>query len=195
MSMNFLKLTALICSTLYLAGCNWRSMGTNGTDRDDRPFIVTTQLTQVKKLALPVGTHLYYTECISIFQKLPDGERVVTGTVAGSCRKGQQIEFMNEARLDTIHLPKGQTIDWNGIPVSYVKLYEVSSSIRIDVDYETMTHGEKEKLKKISKDTCFPSFDFNLKNMDDLSFNPYNISSIKECLKGNDPPFMSANTR
>jgi hypothetical protein len=97
-----MKYPILICSasSLFLNGCVGNMNPTGGNSNPNYPYYTTQQVMVVKKIVVPAGTTLTYEKYRG--------------------KEGKQEHLLAEDKLTEIQLPKDQTIDWGGVPVTMI---------------------------------------------------------------------------
>ena len=136
--------------------------GVNGSAPPDYPYFITTEPMVVKKVTVPVGTRLTYDEHFFV--------------------EGKQDHKMSEQRLTSIKLPKGQTMNWGGVPVYWIEKF-FNSEMRgysIYADFSKLSADKKTKFSELWK-SCNDGLGITIKNEDDWSFNTANIEDIESC--------------
>lgn len=156
-------LIALLAIGYILVLDVFSSMGNpTGNKAPDYPYFITTEPVIVKKIALPIGTKLTYQE--KFF------------------RKGQQDKMMNEQKLTAIELPKGETIDWGGVPVyMLIKFYNSEmSGFSVYADFNRLSDVRKTKFSEIWQ-SCGDDLGVLVNNTDDWTCDKKNIIDISDC--------------
>ncbi|UUC44731.1 hypothetical protein [Flavobacterium cerinum] len=158
--MKFFKFLFTLFGLLLLAGCRLEN-APKGL-MIDYPYFITKDSMFVKKIMVPKGTELIYQE---------DG-----------FNKGKQEKILNEENLKTIKLHNGATIDWGGVPVYEIELFFNTKMHGFTV-YANFYRLSKDKKTKFSElwQSCNDGLGVTVKNLNDWSFNPKNISDIESC--------------
>ena len=128
----------------------------------DYPYFITRDSLLVKKIMVPKGTKLIYEENPFV--------------------KGEQFALLDENKLTTIKLPYGETISWAGVPVTEIdKFYnEEMRGVTVYADFEKLSADKRTKFSELWR-SCEDGLGVGVKNIDDWSFNPKNISDIESC--------------
>ncbi len=135
---------------------------TGGNRSPNYPYFITTSPLVVKKILVPKGTKLTYTEQFS--------------------KEGQQNKIMGEEKLEAINFPTGETIDWGGVPVTSIHKF-FNSEMRgftVNADFSQTKNDKKTKFFELWQG-CSNNLGIAVKNIDDWSFNNKNISDVESC--------------
>ena len=160
--MKFFKSSFSLLGLLFLTGCVGNMNPTGGNSTPNYPYFITVKPLVVKKIAVPTGTKLVYEE--QFF------------------KEGKQEKMLNEEKLITIELPKGQFIIWGGVPVTSIDKF-FNSEMRgytVYADFEKLTEDKKTKFSELWQ-SCSNDIGITVKNTEDLSFNTQNISDVESC--------------
>nr|WP_199000826.1 hypothetical protein [Flavobacterium sp. ASV13] len=160
--MKIFKSYHLLLGLLFLTGCVGNMNPTGGNSAPNYPYFITTKPLIVKNIAVPRGTKLTYEE--NFF------------------KEGKQQEMMGEAKLTTIDLPAGQTINWGGVPVTSINKF-FNSEMRgftVYADFSKLSDDKKTKFSELWQ-SCSNDLGITIKNTDDWSFNTKNISDVESC--------------
>lgn len=160
--MKIFKPYHLLLGLLSLTGCVGNMNPTGGNSAPNYPYFITTKSLIVKNIAVPPGTKLTYEE--NFF------------------KEGKQQEMMGEAKLITIDLPVGQTINWGGVPVTSINKF-FNSEMRgftVYADFSKLSDDKKTKFSELWQ-SCSNDLGITIKNTDDWSFNTKNISDVESC--------------
>lgn len=158
----------ILALVIFIIACffilkSLRYMGNpTGGPQPNHPYYITTESRLVKKIEVPRGTKLTYGE-----------ERSKTG---------EQNKIMNEAKLTSIELPIGKTVNWAGVPVVMINKYFNSemTGFSIYADFEHLKEDKKTEFSKLwQKADCDLGID--VKDIQDWSFNKSNILDIQSC--------------
>lgn len=155
---RILKLSVLSCPILLLSGCIG-CYNPTGCNRDDSPYFYTTQSTQVKGVAVPVGTKLVYKS-------------------QNTKQKDEQTAPLKEEHITGIKLPKDTAILWGGMPTNHL-LQFANPEMQGFTAYraqEAPTVYSNQFLKLWKE--CDSDLDISIKNKNDWSFNPANMKII-----------------
>lgn len=155
---RILKLSILSCPLLLLSGCIG-CYNPTGCNRDDSPYFYTTQITQVKGVAVPVGTKLVYKS-----QK--------------SKQKDEQTAPLKEEHITGIKLPKDTAILWGGMPTNHLLQFanpEMQGFTAYQAQEAPTVYSNQ--FLKLWKE-CDSDLDISIKNKNDWSFNPANMKII-----------------
>ncbi|MFW1842740.1 hypothetical protein ACG9YY_07225 [Acinetobacter pittii] len=155
---RILKLSVLSCPILLLSGCIG-CYNPTGCNRDDSPYFYTTQSTQVKGVAVPVGTKLVYKS-----QKTK--------------QKDEQTVPLKEEHITGIKLPKDTAILWGGMPTNHL-LQFANTEMQGFTAYRAQEAPAvySDQFLKLWKE-CDSDLDISIKNANDWSFNPANMKII-----------------
>lgn len=126
------------------------------------PYFITTESILVKKMEVPKGTKLTYEKQF--------------------LKEGQQDEIMSEARLMSIELPKGETIDWGGVP-AYKIIKFFNSEMRgysVYADFNQLKDDKKTKFSELWQ-SCSTDLAVLVKDTGDWTFSLENIVDISSC--------------
>ena len=137
-----MKYPILICSALilFLNGCVGNMNPTGGNSNPNYPYYTTQHLMTVKKIVVPAGTTLTYEKYRG--------------------KEGQQEHLLAEDKLTEIQLPKGQTLDWGGVPVTMIaKFFNSEISEETEIVKSIL---ENEKIEQI----IIESFSTNIKEFE-----------------------------
>ncbi|MFG4002412.1 hypothetical protein ACHRV1_21415 [Flavobacterium aquidurense] len=160
--MKFFKSSFSLLGLLFLTGCVGNMNPTGGNSTPNYPYFITVKPLVVKKIAVPTGTKLVYEE--QFF------------------KEGKQEKMLNEEKLITIELPKGQFIIWGGVPVTSIDKF-FNSEMRgytVYADFEKLTEDKKTKFSELWQ-SCSNDIGITVKNTEDWSFNTQNISDVESC--------------
>ncbi|OXA70299.1 hypothetical protein B0A67_16025 [Flavobacterium aquidurense] len=160
--MKFFKSSFSLLGLLFLTGCVGNMNPTGGNSTPNYPYFITVKPLVVKKIAVPTGTKLVYEE--QFF------------------KEGKQEKMLNEEKLITIELPKGQFIIWGGVPVTSIDKF-FNSEMRgytVYADFEKLTEDKKTKFSEMWQ-SCSNDIGITVKNTEDWSFNTQNISDVESC--------------
>lgn len=158
--MKFFKLPILFAA--LLTGCVGNMNPTGGNSTPDYPYFITTAPLVVKKISVPVGTKLTYEESY--------------------WKKGSQNKMLSEDKLTDIRLPEGATIDWGGVPVTWISQF-FNSEMRgftVYADFEKLDTNQVNRFVEMWQ-SCSDGLGITIKNADDWSFNPNNITDVESC--------------
>lgn len=146
---------------LFLSALSGMGNPTGGRG-PDYPYFITTESTTVKKIVVPKGTKLSYEEQF--------------------LKEGQQNKLMNEKELIYIELPEGQTIDWGGVPVyMFVKFANTEMpGFSVYGDFDKLGDDKKTKFSELWQ-SCQSDLGVLVKNTNDWTFSPENITDIASC--------------
>ena len=139
------------------------SMGNpNGSRAPDYPYFITTEPMTVKNIALPAGTKLTYEE--QLF------------------RDGKQDRIMSEKKLTGIELPKGQTIDWGGVPVYMITKFfnPEMKGYSVNAVFDQLQEEKRTKFSEMWK-SCDGELGVLVSNPDHWNFDRKNIVDISDC--------------
>lgn len=125
------------------------------------PYFITKRPITVKKILVPIGTKLTFEEFL---------------------KEGEQEEIMNLAKLTHIELPKGKTINWGGVPVyMIIKFFNTEmQGYSVYANLDSLKDDKKTKFSALWQ-TCPSNLGVLVKDPDDWSFNPKNISDVSDC--------------
>lgn len=159
--MRFLKILAIL-SVLFLTACVGNMNPTGGNSVPDYPYFITKKPMVIKKVAVPAGTRLVYEE--QFF------------------KEGEQDQMLREAKLTSIKLPEGKTIDWAGVPVTSIDKFFNSElhGFSVVADFEKLSEDKKTKFSELWE-SCSDDLGITVRNTDDWSFNPENIQDVESC--------------
>lgn len=135
---------------------------TGGNSSPNYPYFITTSPIVIKKIALPIGTKLVYEEQFM--------------------KEGQQEKMLSYSKLTSIELQDGKTIKWGGVPVNMIHRF-FNTEMRgfsVYADFEKLNDVEKTKFSKMWQN-CSSDLGVLVKDLNDWSFNPENISDITSC--------------
>ncbi|EPG37566.1 hypothetical protein [Acinetobacter colistiniresistens] len=155
-------ISSSIALALTLTGCVGNMNPTGGNSRPNYPYYVTQQPMLVKKIHVPAGTILTYEE--QLF------------------KKGKQSEIMSESKLTDILLPKDQTIDWGGVPVTMISQF-FNSSMRgysVHADFKKLDANKRTRFSQLWQ-SCDDELGISIKDRKDWSFNKANIADVQSC--------------
>jgi hypothetical protein len=160
--MKFFKSSFSLLGLLFLTGCVGNMNPTGGNSTPNYPYFITVKPLVVKKIAVPTGTKLVYEE--QFF------------------KEGKQEKMLNEEKLITIELPKGQFIIWGGVPVTSIDKFFNSEmhGYTVYADFEKLTEDKKTKFSEMWQ-SCSNDIGITVKNTEDWSFNTQNISDVESC--------------
>lgn len=160
--MKFFKSSFSLLGLLFLTGCVGNMNPTGGNSTPNYPYFITVKPLVVKKIAVPTGTKLVYEE--QFF------------------KEGKQEKMLNEEKLITIELPKGQFIIWGGVPVTSIDKFFNSEmhGYTVYADFEKLTEDKKTKFSELWQ-SCSNDIGITVKNTEDWSFNTQNISDVESC--------------
>lgn len=158
--MRFFKLPLLFSA--LLSGCVGNMNPTGGNSTPDYPYFITTDPLIVKKNAVPVGTKLVYQQ--------------------SNWKKGEQHKMMSEDKLTDIKLPEGATIDWGGVPVTWISQFFNSQmhGFTVYADFSKLDSNQQNSFTEMWQ-SCGDGLGVTVKNTDDWSFNPNNIADVESC--------------
>ena len=134
----------------------------NGNNAPDYPYFITTGPVTVKNIAVPKGTKLTYEEHFF--------------------KEGRQDRIMNEKKLTGIELPKEETIDWGGVPVSMITKF-FNSEMRgysVYADFGKLSDDKRTKFSEMWQ-SCGGELGVLVNDADDWTFNTKNIADISDC--------------
>ncbi len=134
----------------------------NGSRGPDYPYFVTTVPITVKKVLVPIGTKLTFEEQFS--------------------KEGEQDKIMSIDKLTGIELPEGKTLEWGGVPVYMIsKFFNTEmQGYSVYANLDSLTDDKKTKFSALWQ-TCSNELGVLIKNTDDWSFNPKNVSDLSDC--------------
>lgn len=158
--MRISKLPLLFAA--LLAGCVGNMNPTGGNSAPDYPYFVTKKPLVVKKISVPVGTTLTYKEDF--------------------WKKGEQKKMMSEEKLTDIKLPEGKTINWGGIPITWISQF-FNSEMRgysVYADFSKIDSSQTSRFIEMWQ-SCSDNIGITIKDTDDWSFNPDNIVDVESC--------------
>lgn len=158
--MKFAKLPLLFAA--LLTGCVGNMNPTGGNSTPDYPYFITTAPLVVKKIPVPIGTRLVYKEDF--------------------WKKGEQKKMLSENQLTDIRLPEGKTINWGGIPVTWISQF-FNSEMRgysVYADFSKIDSNQTSRFIEMWQ-SCADNIGITIKNTDDWSFNPDNIVDVESC--------------
>lgn len=160
--MKFFKPSFYLAGLLTLTGCVGNMNPTGGNSTPDYPYFITTAPLIVKKIPVPKGTKLVYEE--QFF------------------KKGEQDHMMSEGKLETIELPKGQTLIWGGAPITSINKFFNSEmhGFTVYADFTKLSADKKTKFSEMWQ-SCSDGLGITVKSTDDWSFNIQNISDVESC--------------
>ena len=160
--MNFFKLFLFLFGLCLLVSCVGNLNPTGGNSRPNYPYFITTKPLVVKKILVPTGTLLTYEE--SFF------------------KEGEQDQIMSEEKLTDIKLPIGQTLDWGGVPISWISKFFNSEMCGFTVyaNFNQLSNNKKTKFSELWQ-SCDDGLGITVKKNDDWSFNKNNISDVQSC--------------
>lgn len=130
----------------------------------DYPYFITIKATTVKKILVPKGTKLTYEEHFF--------------------RKGKQDDIMSESKLTDVELPKGETIDWGGVPIYMISKFfnPEMRGFAISASFDRLSDNKKTAFSKLWENAgCIDDLGVMVKNIDDWSFNRENITAVDDC--------------
>mgnify|MGYP003575859445 CR=1 FL=1 len=158
--MRFSKLSLLFAA--LLTGCVGNMNPTGGNSTPDYPYFVTKEPLVVKKISVPVGTTLTYEESF--------------------WKKGEQNKMMSEDKLTGIRFPEGTTINWGGVPVTWISKFFNSEmhGFSVYADFSRLTKEQNNRFTDMWQ-SCSEDIGITVKNTDDWSFNPDNILDVESC--------------
>ena len=158
--MKFAKLPLLFAA--LLTGCVGNMNPTGGNSTPDYPYFTTTAPLVIKKISVPIGTRLVYKEDF--------------------WKKGEQKKMLSENQLTDIRLPEGKTINWGGIPVTWISQF-FNSEMRgysVYADFSKIDSNQTSRFIEMWQ-SCADNIGITIKNTDDWSFNPDNIVDVESC--------------
>lgn len=160
--MKYLKTATFLLTVIFLQSCIGNMNPTGGNSSPDYPYFITTSPIVIKKIALPTGTKLIYEE-----QFLKEGE---------------QEKMLSNSKLNTIVLPEGKTIIWGGVPVYRIhKFFNTEMrGFSVYADFSKLKDNEKTEFSNLWQ-SCSDDLGILVKDLNDWSFNPENISDISSC--------------
>ncbi|MNK09111.1 hypothetical protein D3C87_270610 [compost metagenome] len=158
--MRFSKLSLLFAA--LLTGCVGNMNPTGGNSTPDYPYFVTKEPLVVKKISVPVGTTLTYEESF--------------------WKKGEQNKMMSEDKLTGIRFPEGTTINWGGVPVTWISKFFNSEmhGFSVYADFNKLDSSQNNRFTDMWQ-SCSEDIGIAVKNTDDWSFNPDNILDVESC--------------
>ncbi|MCH7352023.1 hypothetical protein MMP61_03105 [Acinetobacter sp. NIPH 1958] len=147
---------------ISLVGCVGNMNPTGGNSRPNYPYYVTQQPMLVKKIYVPAGTILTYEE--QLF------------------KNGKQSQIMPESKLTDILLPKDETINWGGVPVTMISQF-FNSSMRgysVYADFKKLDADKRTRFSQLWQ-SCDDDLGISIKDRKDWSFNKANIADVQSC--------------
>ncbi|GAA5084559.1 hypothetical protein GCM10023210_04500 [Chryseobacterium ginsengisoli] len=165
---NYIIIGILTLITLLVVGSiivldGLSSMGNpNGSRAPDYPYFITTKSLIVKNITIPKGTKLTYEE--QFF------------------REGRQDRILNEKKLTDIELPKGETINWGGVPVYMIRKFFNSEmkGYSVYADFGKLSDDKRSKFSEMWQ-SCGGELGVLVKNTEDWTFDAKNITDISDC--------------
>jgi len=158
--MRFLNVVVIIASLSFLS-CDF-SLNPNGPPPSNDPYFITTEVSVVKEITIPIGTRLEY-------QKK-------------WFKEGKQSSAMNEKYLTGIVLTEGETIDWGGVPITTIYKFFNSemSGYSVYADFDVLPSNETSTFYELWKlEGC--ELGITVKDRDNWSFNKDNILDVESC--------------
>lgn len=146
---------------LLMNGC-LPSLSLNGSPPPDYPYYITKKPTVVKKILVPAGTKLVYQQQFS--------------------KEGEQNEQLDESTLTDIKLQDSVTINWAGVPVTWISKF-FNTEMRgfsVYADFSKLSDDRKSKFSEMWQ-SCNDDLGILVKDLDDWSFNPKNITDVSSC--------------
>ena len=116
----------------------------------------------VKKILVPAGTKLVYQQQFS--------------------KEGEQNEQLDESTLTDIKLQDSVTINWAGVPVTWISKF-FNTEMRgfsVYADFSKLSDDRKSKFSEMWQ-SCNDDLGILVKDLDDWSFNPKNITDVSSC--------------
>jgi len=162
MIMKVIKTFSLFFALYALLSCVGNMNPTGGNSTPDYPFYITTEAMWVKKIRVPAGTKLLYEEQFM--------------------KNGQQDHIMREEKLTEITFPEGSTLDWGGVPISSIMQFFNTDMHGFSVygAFDKLDPSKKTKFAELWE-SCSTDIGITVKNTDDWSFNPQNITDVESC--------------
>jgi hypothetical protein len=135
---------------------------TGGNSAPNYPYFLTKEPLVVKKILVPTGTKLIYDEHFF--------------------KEGKQEEMLSEGRLQAIVLPRGESMNWGGVPVTSISKFSNSAmrGFNVSADFRKLSDTKKTRFSELWK-SCSNDLGITVKNTDDWSFNTENISDVRSC--------------
>ncbi|MCH7315852.1 hypothetical protein [Acinetobacter sp. ANC 3882] len=159
--MKFITCLSVV-SLLFLSGCVGSMNPTGGNSRPNYPYYITQQPMLVKKIHVPTGTTLVYEK--------------------HHFKQGEQAQIMSENKLTDILLPKDQTINWGGVPVTMISQF-FNSSMRgysVYADFKKLDVNKRTRFSQLWQ-SCDDDLGISIKDRKDWSFNKANIADVQSC--------------
>ncbi|WAU72253.1 hypothetical protein [Acinetobacter sp. TR11] len=147
---------------LVLNGCVGNMNPTGSNSNPNYPYYTTQHLMTVKKIVVPAGTTLTYEKYRG--------------------KEGKQEHLLAEDKLTEIQLPKVQTIDWGGVPVTMIAKFFNSEMKGFSV-YASFDQLAEHKKTRFSRQwqSCDDDLGITVKDTTDWSFNKANIADVESC--------------
>lgn len=159
-----MKYPILICSalSLFLNGCVGNMNPTGGNSNPNYPYYTTQQVMVVKKIVVPAGTTLTYEKYRG--------------------KEGQQEHLLAEDKLTEIQLPKGQTLDWGGVPVTMIAKFFNSEmkGFSVYASFDQLAENNKTQFSR-QWQSCDDDLGITVTDTMDWSFNKANIADVESC--------------
>ena len=159
-----MKYPILICSalSLFLNGCVGNMNPTGGNSNPNYPYYTTQQVMVVKKIVVPAGTTLTYEKYRG--------------------KEGQQEHLLAEDKLTEIQLPKGQTLDWGGVPVTMIAKFFNSEmkGFSVYASFDQLAENNKTQFSR-QWQSCDDDLGITVTDTTDWSFNKANIADVESC--------------